>query len=144
MELKYTNLNGEIVLKSKLSHVELFFLKNYENWVQKQIKHIIFSRSCYNCPQNKMFQTFFTSLIQMKWIKDFHVDKNIIYEEKKYSNSNFFLIYFVVWSPLFWAYLAKLLLPSTNWNSNNISKKRMYFSFSKKSFKKSWQQSRLY
>jgi len=37
MELQYTIPIGEIVLKKQIKPCETFCLKNYENWVQKQI-----------------------------------------------------------------------------------------------------------
>jgi len=43
----------------------------------------------------------------MKWIKAFHVDKNIIYKKKNWKKKIWkFEIFFVAQSPLFWAYLG--------------------------------------
>jgi len=35
MKLKYTNFNGKIVLTIKVSSMELFVLKECENWAKK-------------------------------------------------------------------------------------------------------------
>jgi len=43
----------------------------------------------------------FSYQIQMDWIKAFYVDKNIIYEEKKFKISNSNFNFFVVPYPLF-------------------------------------------
>jgi len=47
MELEYTNPNCEIVLTIKANFVELFLIKKCENWIQKQIVYIIFSKMLY-------------------------------------------------------------------------------------------------
>jgi len=36
MELKYTNLNGEIVLAKDLNLAKVLFLKNCENWIRNE------------------------------------------------------------------------------------------------------------
>jgi len=46
MESRHTNPDGEIVLESKLNHVEFIFLKNCKNCMQKWILQVIFSRRC--------------------------------------------------------------------------------------------------
>jgi len=64
--------------------VELSFLKNCKNCIQKWILQVIFSRRCSNCPKNKIVHNFLIK-IKMEWIKTFHVDKNIIYENEKFK-----------------------------------------------------------
>jgi len=58
MELKYTNPNGGIVLAKKLNHMELSFLKNCKNCIQKWTLRVIFLGRCSKCPKNKIVHNF--------------------------------------------------------------------------------------
>jgi len=77
MELKYTNSNGEIVLASKLNHMEPFFWKIINIELKKKFNTLFSQKATIISWKTRWFVTF-TSLIQMKQIKAFHVEKNII------------------------------------------------------------------
>jgi len=69
IELKNTNPNGKIVLVSILNFVKLLS-ETCENWVQKLIEYVIFSRGCCGCPQNKKIHNFhITNLIKWNELK---------------------------------------------------------------------------
>jgi hypothetical protein len=53
MELKKINPNGDNVVVSNQINIFFYFLKNCENWVQKQRSYVIFSTRCHDCPKNK-------------------------------------------------------------------------------------------
>jgi len=58
MELNTLFSKSEIVLASIQNIGKLVFNKNCENWVKKQIQSVIFSKSFYNCLQNKKLHNF--------------------------------------------------------------------------------------
>jgi len=61
MELKHTNPNGESILATTLNLMELFTLKNYEDWLKKKFyTYMLFSQedAIYKCLENKMLHNF--------------------------------------------------------------------------------------
>jgi len=138
MQLKCINLNGEIVLGRKLNHVELLFLKNCKNYIQKWILQVIFSKRCSNCPKNKIVHNFFiTNPNGMN--QSFTCRKNIFYE--KQNSIFFFQIFKFFCFPL----SHVLSLFRHNFCCRAPIEKRVYssednlFFYLQKKFQKSWQ-----
>jgi len=57
MELKHINPNGEVVLRGKLNHVELFFLI-VKIVLKNEFYKLFFSSRCSKCPKNKIVHNF--------------------------------------------------------------------------------------
>jgi len=79
MGLKHNNHNGEIVLARKPNLIWHFF----KVWkLHLEINPIsYFFKKMFWLSKTRLF-IIFTSLIQMQWIKDSHVEKYITYKKK--------------------------------------------------------------
>jgi len=78
MELKYTNSNGEIILASELYTTDLFFWGGGN----KKIQYV---ESAHGACKTR-WSIIFTSLIQIEFIKAFHIDKACSERNKKLKN----------------------------------------------------------
>jgi len=140
MKLECTNSNGEILLGRKLNHVELCFLKNCKNCIQKWILQVIFSKRCSYCPKNKVVYNFL--IISPNGMNQRFPcrPKKIIYEWKKFQkkNPNFETLFYNLFSLV-------LNLFGHNFCSRASIEKKLYFlednqfSIFKKSYEKSQQ-----
>jgi len=132
MELKCTNPNGVVVLAKILNHVELLFLKKCKNCIPYKL---FFSKRCYKCPKNKIVRNFLiTNPSGMN--QNFLDRQKYNLWEKKWKKMQFFAIFFVAPSPLFWAYLDITFVPGHQLKKNNIPTKLISFSIFKKKFQK--------
>jgi len=78
MGLKHNNSNGEIILARKLNLVQQFLLKNCENCILNESYKLFFWQVAQIAWKTRLSITF-SLLVQIEWIKDSHVDKNIIF-----------------------------------------------------------------
>jgi len=58
MELKSTNLNGEIVSSKKLNHMELLFWKIVKLAFRNESYKLFFTKRCSKCPKYKIVHNF--------------------------------------------------------------------------------------
>jgi len=76
---------NKIVLATKFYSIPTIVFRNCKNCIQKQILWVIFSRKCLACLKTRLYLTF-SLLVQIEWIKDSCIDKNIIFNEKNFKN----------------------------------------------------------
>ena len=82
MGLKYKNPNGMIVLAIKFNLFKKKLWKIVKTTFKNESCKLFFQKDAPIARKIRLFITF-TLLIQMEWIKASHVDKNMIYKEKK-------------------------------------------------------------
>jgi len=83
MELKCTNFNGEIVLKSTQKPLDLFFWNIVRMAFRNESYKLFFQEDALIAPKTRLSITFLQQ-IQMEWIKTFHVEKKYnLWEFKK-------------------------------------------------------------
>ena len=85
MDSKHNNPNDEIFLARKLNLIKQFFGKIVKVAFRNESYKLFFQKDAPIARKIRLFITF-RLLIQLEWIKASHVDKIMIYKEKKLKN----------------------------------------------------------